>query len=90
LVGYDGYYCDAEAPDLKGERFESTEGGALYQFILGAGAVIEGWDEGILGMKEGGIRRITIPPDMAYGENGWQEIPPNATLIFEVDLVEVQ
>lgn len=90
LVGYDGYFCDSEAPDLRGEEFQSTEGGEPFQFVLGAGTVIAGWDQGIQGMKEGGVRRITIPPDMAYGESGWRDIPPNATLVFDVELLEVQ
>lgn len=77
---------------VNGTKFDSSyDRNEPFQFILGNGEVIEGWDKGILGMKEGGKRKLTIPPDMGYGEDGAPPaIPPNATLIFEVELLKVE
>ncbi|MGH8245343.1 MAG: FKBP-type peptidyl-prolyl cis-trans isomerase, partial [Gammaproteobacteria bacterium] len=73
-----------------GTVFDSSlEGGEPYKFTLGAGDVIEGWDVGIVGMKEGGQRKLTIPPELAYGERGSAGIQPNSTLIFDVELLEI-
>ncbi|MGH2693070.1 MAG: FKBP-type peptidyl-prolyl cis-trans isomerase [Actinomycetota bacterium] len=74
-----------------GEMFDSSrDRGAPFQFALGSGQVIAGWDEGIQGMKVGGVRELTIPPDLGYGASGSPPvIPPNATLLFEVELLDV-
>jgi FKBP-type peptidyl-prolyl cis-trans isomerase len=75
---------------LDGAKFDSSVGGDPFTFQLGAGEVIEGWDRGVAGMKVGGKRKLTLPPDLGYGARGAPpEIPPNATLVFEVELLGV-
>jgi FKBP-type peptidyl-prolyl cis-trans isomerase FkpA len=74
-----------------GTEFDSSIGGPPFPFRVGAGDVIRGWDLGVPGMRVGGKRRLTIPPELAYGDAGAGDaIPPGATLIFDVELVEVQ
>jgi len=75
-----------------GKKFDSSVGtGKPFELMLGAGQVIKGWDEGIVGMKAGGKRQLRIPPDLAYGAKGYPGvIPPNSTLIFDVKLLEVK
>ena len=74
-----------------GKKFDSSVGGKPFDLRLGAGDVIKGWDEGIPGMKVGGKRQLRIPPDLAYGSKGFPGvIPPNSTLIFDVQLVAIQ
>ena len=75
---------------LDGKQFDSSRGGSPFGFTLGAGQVIKGWDQGVSGMKVGGKRKLTLPPDLAYGPRGAPpEIPPNATLVFDVELLAV-
>lgn len=73
-----------------GTVFDSSLERGPFQFVLGAGQVIPGWDQGLLGMREGGRRALLIPPALAYGEEGIGPIPGNATLIFEVELLSVE
>jgi FKBP-type peptidyl-prolyl cis-trans isomerase len=73
-----------------GTRFDSSyDRNQPYPFRIGAGQVIAGWDQGVPGMKVGGKRRLTIPPDLAYGSQGRGAIPPNTTLVFEIDLLSI-
>ena len=73
-----------------GQQFDASwDGGEPFAFTLGEGSVIPGWDEGVEGMKVGGRRMLTVPPDMAYGETGQGSIPPDATLVFVIDLLNV-
>ena len=92
LVHYTGWLYDPSKPDQKGAKFDSSlDRKVPFGFIIGAGRVIKGWDEGVAGMKVGGQRTLIIPPTMAYGERGaGGVIPPNATLIFDVELIEVK
>jgi len=91
LVHYTGWLYDAAAPDNKGKQFDSSVGREPFEFPLGAGAVIQGWDKGVVGMKVGGKRQLVIPPEMGYGNRGaGGVIPPGATLLFDVELVEIR
>ena len=73
-----------------GKKFDSSVGGAPFDFTIGRGDVIKGWDEGVTGMKVGGKRQLHIPPNLAYGAQGYPgAIPPNATLIFDIQLVSI-
>jgi FKBP-type peptidyl-prolyl cis-trans isomerase len=91
-VHYTGWLYDANSADHKGTKFDSSrDRNEPFEFALGAGEVIRGWDEGVKGMKVGGKRTLTIPPDMGYGARGaGGVIPPNATLLFEVELLNVR
>lgn len=89
-MAYHGWVYDLLAPDNKGDTFDSTTAEDPFDFTLGVGAVIVGWDLGIVGMRVGGRRRIVIPHELAYGAAGRQpRIPPYATLLFEVELLAV-
>lgn len=83
-VHYTGWLTDGTKFDSSLDRNEP------FEFQLGAGMVIPGWDEGVAGMKVGGKRKLTIPPDLGYGASGAGPIPANSTLIFEVELLEVK
>jgi FKBP-type peptidyl-prolyl cis-trans isomerase FkpA len=91
-VHYTGWLYDAGKPDKRGEKFDSSKDrNEPFEFPLGGGQVIPGWDKGFAGMKVGGTRVLTIPPDMGYGARGaGGVIPGNATLVFEVELLEVK
>ena len=91
-VHYTGWLIDTNASDLKGAKFDSSvDRGQTFNFPLGAGHVIRGWDEGFAGMKIGGKRTLLIPPEMGYGARGaGGVIPPNANLMFEVELLGVE
>jgi FKBP-type peptidyl-prolyl cis-trans isomerase len=90
-VHYTGWLFDDAAPENKGEKFDSSrDRGDPFRFPLGAGRVIAGWDQGVAGMKLGGQRTLIIPPEMGYGARGaGGVIPPNATLVFDVELLGV-
>lgn len=92
VVHYTGWLYESGLPDNKGSKFDSSvDRGDPFVFPLGAGRVIQGWDEGFAGMRVGGSRMIVIPPDMGYGARGaGGAIPPNATLIFDVELLDVR
>jgi FKBP-type peptidyl-prolyl cis-trans isomerase len=91
-VHYTGWLYDAKKPDKRGNKFDSSKDrNEPFEFPLGNGDVIRGWDEGVAGMKVGGTRVLTIPPALAYGARGaGGVIPPNATLVFEVELLDVR
>ena len=86
-VTYSGWLYDATQPNAKGRQFDASTG---FTFTLGAGQVIRGWDQGVVGMRVGGQRRLIIPPDLAYGSQGVPGvIPANATLVFDIALLGV-
>ena len=86
-VAYAGWLHDSSRPEAKGTQFDSRPS---FPFRLGAGEVIRGWDQGVVGMRVGGQRRLVIPPELAYGDQGRAPIPPNATLVFDITLNNVQ
>jgi FKBP-type peptidyl-prolyl cis-trans isomerase FkpA len=93
IVHYTGWLYDPNAKDFQGRQFDSSrERGQPFSFHLGSGHVIRGWEQGIPGMKVGGTRRLVIPPELAYGSKGAGNgvIPPDATLLFEVELLAVE
>lgn len=91
-VHYTGWLYDPKAGDHKGQKFDSShDRNEPFAFRLGSGEVITGWDEGVTGMKVGGTRVLTIPPGMGYGASGASGvIPPNATLLFDIELLDVR
>jgi FKBP-type peptidyl-prolyl cis-trans isomerase len=92
VVQYTGWLYEASAPDNKGKQFDSSRNqGQPFRFPVGTGQVIKGWDQGVVGMKIGGSRRLIIPADLAYGDGAaGSVIPPGATLVFDIDLVAVE
>jgi len=91
-VHYTGWLYDPKAADTHGKKFDSSKDhGEPFEFKLGAGRVIRGWDQGVAGMKVGGTRTLVIPADLGYGSRGaGGAIPPNATLVFDVELLAVR
>ena len=90
-VNYTLWLYDAGRAENKGTQIETSVGGAPFAFTLGAGGVIRGWDQGVVGMKVGGVRRLVLPPELAYGSAGSPpKIPGNATLLFEIELLGIQ
>jgi FKBP-type peptidyl-prolyl cis-trans isomerase FkpA len=89
-VHYTGWLYDASKTNGKGLQFETSVGGTPFSFTLGLGQVIAGWDKGLPGMKVGGLRRLVIPPSLAYGAVRNGPIPSYATLVFEIELIDVQ
>ena len=92
VVHYTGWLYDANAADHHGSKFDSSrDRGQPFSFPLGGGRVIKGWDQGVAGMKVGGKRTLVIPPSLGYGARGaGGVIPPNATLVFDVELIDVR
>lgn len=90
VVNYTGWLYEPNAQLQRGAEFDSSKGRSPFSFQVGGCQVIKGWDEGIQGMKVGGKRTLIVPANMGYGDSGAGPIPPNATLIFEVELLEVR
>ena len=90
VVNYTGWLYEPAATQQRGKEFDSSIGREPFSFQLGAGQVITGWDVGVQGMKVGGKRTLIVPADMGYGAGGAGPIPPNATLVFEVELLDVR
>jgi FKBP-type peptidyl-prolyl cis-trans isomerase FkpA len=89
-VNYTGWLYDPTKTDLKGLQFDSSLNTTPFIFPLGVQQVIQGWDQGLVGMKIGGIRKLVIPSSMAYGGVRNHSIPPFSTLVFEIELLDVQ
>ncbi len=92
VVHYTGWLYDESAENKRGKKFDSSvDRGVHFEFPLGARRVIRGWDEGVVGMKIGEVRELTIAPDMAYGNRQVGDlIPPGSTLVFEVELADLK
>ncbi len=88
-VNYTAWFYDASKTDHKGQEFDSTTGVGPFTFSLGTSSVIPGWDQGLPGIKVGGIRRLVVPPSLAYGATRNGPVPPNATLVFDIELLEI-
>ena len=89
-VNYTGWLYDPAKSDQKGLQFETSVGSTPFTFTLGVGQVIPGWDQGLSGMKVGGLRRLVIPSSLAYGGIRNGPIPPYAPLVFEIELLDVK
>lgn len=89
-VQYTGWFYDGSKTDKRGLQFDTSVGRTALSFTLGAGEVVQGWEQGLVGMSVGGLRRLIIPPSMAYGPSRYATIPPNTTLVFDIELLIVQ
>jgi FKBP-type peptidyl-prolyl cis-trans isomerase FkpA len=89
-VHYTGWLYNPDRPNQRGAQFDSSAGREPFTFRLGVGQVIQGWDQGLPGMRIGGMRRLVIPPSLGYGASRSGPIPPNATLLFDVELLAIQ
>ena len=90
MVHYIGWLYDDTKSDKKGAQFDASPAGQPFVFKLGFAQVIQGWDQGLVGMKVGGLRKLIVPSELAYGRVGaGSSIPPNATLVFEVELISL-
>jgi len=89
-VNYTGWFYDVTKADQKGLQFDSSIGQAPFTFVLGSGQVIQGWEQGLAGMRVGGVRHLVIPPPLAYGNTRSGVVPPNTTLVFDITLLNVQ
>lgn len=88
-VHYTLWLYSASAAGNKGPQVESSVGQEPFSFVLGASNVIQGWERGVVGMRVGGLRRLVVPPSLGYGDTRNDAIPPNATLLFEIELLDV-
>ena len=89
-VHYTGWLYSSTAADHHGSQFDSSRGAIPYTFVLGSGTVIRGWDLGVLGMKAGGQRTLTIPSSLGYGPPGYSNIPGGSALVFDIELLEIR
>jgi FKBP-type peptidyl-prolyl cis-trans isomerase FkpA len=89
-ANYGGWLYDPNGADGKGSQFDSSTRSGPLTFVLGGNGVISGFNRGVLGMRVGGLRRFVLPPELAYGSTGNGPIPPNATIVFEVEVTNVQ
>ena len=89
-VNYTGWLYNPSGTDGKGQQFDTSAGRAPLTFVVGSNQVIPGFSQGVQGMRVGGFRRVVLPPSLAYGATGNGPIPPNATLVFDIELVAVQ
>ena len=89
-VAYTGWVQDTSKTDGKGTEFDKATAEAPYTFVLGKGNVIPGWDQGVVGMRVGGQRRLVIPPGLAYGAVARDKIPANSTLVFDVEMLAIK
>jgi FKBP-type peptidyl-prolyl cis-trans isomerase FkpA len=89
-VNYTGWLYDGAAAENKGRQFDTSVGRGPLPVALGAGQVIAGWDQGLVGMRVGGLRRLVVPPSLGYGSQAQGPIPANSTLVFDIELLSVQ
>lgn len=90
VVEYTGWLYDPTKPDQKGLQFDTSADVGPFEFTLGTGLVIQGWHQGLVGMKVGGLRRLVIPPSLGYGAVRQGPIPPNSSMVFDIELIDVK